>query len=96
MTRNHLPSPLCPIQIGDHVLEGQGYGLGVGVKIEPSAPALAGSEGTYWWAGSWNTRFWIDPVTNLSAIFMVQYQPFAFVSVGEHFWSQVCRAVIPD
>ena len=95
MTRNHLDSALCPIRIGDHVFEGQGYGLGAGVKIEPSAPDLAGSAGTYWWAGSWNTRFWIDPVTKLSAIFMVQYQPFAFVSVGEHFWSRVCRALLP-
>jgi len=45
------------------------------------------------WAGSWNTRFWIDPVKELSGIFMVQYQPFAFVSVGEEFWSLVLQAV---
>jgi CubicO group peptidase (beta-lactamase class C family) len=93
MTRNQLDPALCPIRIADHVFEGQGYGLGVGVKIEPAAPELAGSEGTYWWAGSWNTRFWIDPVTKLSAIFMVQYRPFAFVSVAENFWSRVCRAL---
>jgi CubicO group peptidase (beta-lactamase class C family) len=96
MTRNRLDSPLCPIRIANHVFKGQGYGLGVGVKIEPSARALAGSVGTYWWAGSWNNRFWIDPVTKLSAIFMVQSQPFAFVSVGEQFWSQVCRALLPE
>jgi CubicO group peptidase (beta-lactamase class C family) len=94
MTRNHLASPLHPIRIGDHVFEGEGYGLGVGVSIEPSAPGLAGSEGTYGWAGSWNTRFWVDPVKELSGIFMVQYQPFAFVSVGEEFWSLVLQAVI--
>ena len=95
MTRNHLDPALCPTRIADHVFEGQGYGLGVGVKIEPSAPDLAGSEGTYWWAGSWNNRFWIDPVTKLSAILMVQSQPFAFVGVGEQFWSGVCRALLP-
>jgi CubicO group peptidase (beta-lactamase class C family) len=95
MTRNQLDPPLWPIRIGDHVFLGQGYGLGVGVKVEPSAPDLAGSEGTYWWAGSWNNRFWIDPVTGLSAIFMIQARPFAFVGVGEQFWSLVCRAVLP-
>jgi CubicO group peptidase (beta-lactamase class C family) len=94
MTRSHLASPLSPIRIGDHVFEGEGYGLGVGVSIEPSAPGLVGSEGTYGWAGSWNTRFWVDPVKELSGIFMVQYQPFAFVSVGEGFWSLVCQALI--
>jgi CubicO group peptidase (beta-lactamase class C family) len=93
MTRSHLASPLSPIRIGDHVFEGEGYGLGVGVSIEPSAPGLVGSEGTYGWAGSWNTRFWVDPVKELSGIFMVQYQPFAFVSVGEGFWSLVCQAL---
>jgi hypothetical protein len=44
-------------------------------------------------AGSWNTRFWIDPVTKPSAIFMVQYRPFAFVNVGDNFWSHLCRAL---
>jgi CubicO group peptidase (beta-lactamase class C family) len=95
MTRNHLAPPLCPTRILDHVFKGQGYGLGVGVKIEPSAAALAGSSGTYWWAGSWNSRFWVDPVTGLSAIFMVQHQPFAFVGAAERFWSKVCRALLP-
>jgi CubicO group peptidase (beta-lactamase class C family) len=93
MTRNQLASPLPPIRIGDHVFEGEGYGLGVGVSIEPSAPGLGGSEGTYGWAGSWGTRFWVDPVTETLGIFMVQYQPFAFVSVGEGFWSLVCQAL---
>jgi CubicO group peptidase (beta-lactamase class C family) len=93
MTRNHLGAPLCPIRIADHVFGGEGYGLGVGVSIEPSAPGLGGSEGTYGWAGSWNTRFWVDPDKELVGIFMVQYLPFAFVSVGEGFWSLACEAL---
>ncbi len=93
MTRNHLRASLCPIRIGDHVFEGEGYGLGVGVSIEPSAPGLGGSEGTYGWGGSWNTRFWVDPDKELVGIFMVQCLPFAFVSVGEGFWSLVCEAL---
>jgi CubicO group peptidase (beta-lactamase class C family) len=93
MTRNHLASPLAPIRIDDHVFEGEGYGLGFGVSLQPSAPGLPGSVGTYGWAGSWGTRFWVDPTKELSGIFMVQYQPFAFVSVGEEFWSLVCQAL---
>jgi len=93
MTRNHVPSPLCPIVIWGYVSEGEGYGLGVGVSVEPPAPFMPGPAGTYGWGGSWGTRFWVDPVKELSGIFMVQYQPFAFVSVGEEFWSLVLQAV---
>lgn len=94
MTRNHLAAPLHPIVVWGHLFEGEGYGLGVGVSLQPSAPGLPGSEGTYGWAGSWNTRFWIDPATEMSGIFMVQSEPFAFVGMAEGFWSLVCQALI--
>ena len=57
--------------IWGYVSEGEGYGLGVGVSIEPPAPRMPGSAGTYGWAGSWGTRFWVDPVTETLGIFMV-------------------------
>jgi CubicO group peptidase (beta-lactamase class C family) len=94
MTRNHVPPPLCPIVIWGYVSEGEGYGLGVGVSVEPPAPLMPGSAGTYGWAGSWGTRFWADPVTETLGIFMVQSLPWAFVGPAEGFWSLVCQAVI--
>ena len=94
MTRNHLAAPLYPIVVWGHRFEGEGYGLGVGVSLQPSAPGLPGSAGTYGWAGACNTRFWIDPVKEMSGIFMVQAAPFAFASLAEEFWSLVCQAVI--
>jgi CubicO group peptidase (beta-lactamase class C family) len=93
MTRNQLAPALCPIVIWGYVSEGEGYGLGVGVSVQPPAPRMPGSAGTYGWAGSWGTRFWIDPATDLSGIFVVQSLPFAFVGVGEGFWSLVCEAL---
>ena len=94
MTRNHVPPPLCPIVIWGYVSEGEGYGLGVGVSVEPPAPLMPGSAGTYGWAGSWGTRFWADPITETLGIFMVQSLPWAFVGRAEEFWSLVCQAVI--
>jgi CubicO group peptidase (beta-lactamase class C family) len=94
MTRNHLAAPLYPLRFGDYVSKGQGYGLGVGVSVEPAASALAGSEGTYDWAGSWNTRFWVDPVKRLIGIFMTQSEPFAFEGIGAELRSLVCQALI--
>jgi CubicO group peptidase (beta-lactamase class C family) len=93
MTRNHLPAPLYPIDFGDHVSEGEGYGLGVGVIVEQSGRGLAGPVGTHGWSGAWLTHFWIDPVNQLTGIFMVQSEPFTFDSVGLKFRSQVYRAL---
>jgi CubicO group peptidase (beta-lactamase class C family) len=94
MTRNHLAAPLYPLRFGDYVLDGEGYGLGVGVIVEPSAAILAGSAGTYEWAGSSNTDFWIDPVKELIGMFMSQLEPRAPTSAGREYWSLVCQAVI--
>ncbi len=94
MTRNHLAPPVYPIQVDDHRFEGQGYGLGVGVLVEPEVAAMAGSAGTYEWAGSWNTRFMIDPVKELIGIYLSQHQPFAFEGIGDEYWSLVCQALI--
>jgi CubicO group peptidase (beta-lactamase class C family) len=93
MTRNHVPPALCPIDIWGYVSEGEGYGLGVGVSIEPPAPRMPGPAGTFGWAGSWGTRFWVDPVAGTSGVFMVQSQVFAFVGPAEGYWSLVCEAV---
>jgi len=94
MTRNHVAAPLYPIQVYDHLFEGEGYGLGVGVIVEPEAAAMAGSAGTYEWAGSWNTHFMIDPVKELIGIFMAQYEPFDYEGLGHEYWSLVCQALI--
>jgi len=93
MTRNHLPAPLYPLDFGDHVSEGEGCGLGVGVIVEPSPTALAGPKGTYGWSGAWLTHFWIDPVNQLTGIFMLQSEPFTFDCVGVKFRSLVCGAL---
>ena len=94
MTRNHLAAPLYPLHFGDYTLEGEGYGLGVGVIVEPGAADLAGSAGTYEWSGGSNTDFWIDPVKELTGIFMSQLEPRASVSAGREYWSLVCEALV--
>ncbi len=94
MTSNQLAASLYPIQVFDHRSDGEGYGLGVGVIVDPDDAELAGSAGTYEWAGSWNTHFMVDPVKELIGIFMAQYEPFAFEGVADEYWSLVCRAVM--
>ena len=94
MTRNHLTGPQYPVRFGENVSDGEGYGLGVGVRVGPSATRLGGSEGSYNWGGSWSTDFWIDPGRELIGIFMSQREPRPFRSVGQEYWSLVCQALI--
>jgi CubicO group peptidase (beta-lactamase class C family) len=103
-TRNQLAAPLYPLRFdaglfpgdepGDFVEDGEGYGFGVSVLVEPSATSTAGSAGTYDWSGSWSTDFWVDPAKELIAVFMVQLEPRAFRPLGDEYWSLVCQALI--
>jgi CubicO group peptidase (beta-lactamase class C family) len=80
MASNHLPpgvkyGPLVPIQfagISPTPEEGQGFGLGFAVRMEPGRTPLPGSVGDYFWGGAYGTFFWIDPKEKLVAVFMMQ------------------------
>ncbi|MBB6095290.1 CubicO group peptidase (beta-lactamase class C family) [Povalibacter uvarum] len=79
MTSNHLPPGVA---YGGFVQElgltaplpqlGQGYGLGVGVRLEPGRGTVPGSVGDYFWGGATGPYFWIDPKEQLIAIMMLQ------------------------
>ncbi|MDP6951215.1 MAG: serine hydrolase domain-containing protein [Alphaproteobacteria bacterium] len=73
MSSNHIGelsvwdvySPLAVGNLGDK------FGLGFGIKSEAGQNEL-GSVGEYMWAGIFNTRFWIDPVENMSIVMLRQ------------------------
>jgi CubicO group peptidase (beta-lactamase class C family) len=79
MTHNHLPPAL---RYGDRTAElglaaplprlGQGYGLGVGVRMEQGLSPVPGSVGDYYWGGSSGTYFWVDPREKLIVVAMMQ------------------------
>lgn len=73
MTRNHLPAQVTTGPYDLDVLAptaamGQGFGLGVCVRIEQQRNPLPGSVGDYSWAGSTGTYFWVDPRERLIGI----------------------------
>jgi CubicO group peptidase (beta-lactamase class C family) len=51
---------------------GQGYGLGVGVRMEQGRSTVPGSIGDFYWGGATGPYFWIDPQEHLIAIMMLQ------------------------
>jgi len=81
MTSNHLPpgrdlqSVAMPGGYGEVGFPGMGFGLTVAVAGPPAATQVIGSAGEYMWGGAASTIFWVDPVEDLTAVFMTQLLP---------------------
>jgi CubicO group peptidase (beta-lactamase class C family) len=77
MTSNHLPGnqDIAHFSKGggpDDPRRGMGYGLGVGVWVDPVAAKVPWNPGSYSWPGAYNTYFWVDPVKDMTVVFMTQ------------------------
>ena len=51
---------------------GQGYGLGLGVRMEAGLSPIPGSVGDIYWGGALGPYFWVDPAERLIVVFMLQ------------------------
>lgn len=80
MASNHLPPDIAYAPYTSTLFEaleptpamGQGFGLGVAVRVAEGRNPLPGSVGDFWWAGATGTYFWIDPREQLAAVLMLQ------------------------
>jgi CubicO group peptidase (beta-lactamase class C family) len=73
MTSDHL-GDLAGARATPDFLPGPGYGFGLGfaVRIANGDAIVPGSLGDYNWSGMAGTYFWIDPVEDLMAIWLMQ------------------------
>ena len=70
MATNHLPR-----DVEFTFAQGEGYGLGVRVVVDPVAAGNLPSPGTFGWSGAASTHFIVDRDEELIALMMFQYQP---------------------
>jgi CubicO group peptidase (beta-lactamase class C family) len=80
MASNHLPgnvdlSAIARPLFAETTFDGVGFGLGVSVTIDPVAAKVPGSVGDFGWGGAASTSYWVDPVRDMTVVFMTQLLP---------------------
>jgi CubicO group peptidase (beta-lactamase class C family) len=75
MTSNLLPAGV-PMRF-DQPFAGVGYGMGVGIVLDPARADFNGGTigaGSYYWGGVHGTWFWVDPTYDIIVIGMIQQE----------------------
>ncbi len=70
MIQNHMGKYVI-----DFEPKGVKYGFGFEVYTNPGAAGASVSKGSYFWAGIYNTNFFIDPQRHLAAVYFTQLFP---------------------
>lgn len=99
MTCNHLPGDLADMgqpTFCETTYEGIGFGLGMSVLLNPAKAKIVGSPGEYAWSGYASTAFWIDPVEDLTVIFLTQLIPSSTYPIRRELRVLTYQALIDD
>ncbi|MBA3287647.1 MAG: beta-lactamase family protein [Acidimicrobiia bacterium] len=80
MASNHLPGNADLSEFGrplfsETAYDGVGYGLGVSVLVDSIKARISGSVGDHGWGGAASTSYWVDPVLDLTVLFLIQLLP---------------------
>jgi CubicO group peptidase (beta-lactamase class C family) len=78
MASNHLDGDLGQLSTGGFAetsFEGVGFGLGFAVVLDPVRLRSTSSVGEYYWGGACSTAFWVDPLEDITAVFMTSLLP---------------------
>lgn len=78
MTRNQLPGDLEQLDeatFGEVSMAGVGWGYGLSVVTDPDKTAWRCAPGEFGWGGYASTAFWIDPVHDVTVVFITQLIP---------------------
>lgn len=83
MTRDLLPTGVK--QHFKVKLDGLGYGVGVGVVLDPGRASFTSGglgEGTYYWTGMFGSWWWNDPVNDITVVGLAQVTGAAAAHIG--------------
>ncbi|WP_375503215.1 serine hydrolase domain-containing protein [uncultured Jatrophihabitans sp.] len=99
MASNHLPGGADLESFGrplfaETPFTGTGFGLGFSVTLDPLAGHSMSSAGEYGWGGAASTAFWIDPVEDITAVFMTQLLPSSTYPIRSQLRQLVYSALV--
>lgn len=99
MTTSLLPKGV-PLHF-NQVFEEIGYGMNVGIVLDPSHASFNGGPnnvGTFYWGGVHGTWFWVDPVSEIVCVGMLQQQDGGNPMTGRPYpvpnVCGICRSII--
>ncbi|HEV7208409.1 MAG TPA: serine hydrolase domain-containing protein [Mycobacteriales bacterium] len=99
MTGNHLPGGADLAAFGrplyaETSYAGTGFGLGFSVLLDPAAAHSLATPGEFGWGGAASTAFWVDPVEDLTVIFLTQLLPSSTYPIRSELRSLIYQALV--
>jgi CubicO group peptidase (beta-lactamase class C family) len=99
MASNHLPGGVDLEAFGrplfsETTFDGVGFGLGFSVVEDPVKNKVLSTRGEYAWGGAASTAFWVDPVEDLTALFLTQLVPSSKHPIRSQLKQLVYQALI--
>jgi len=98
MATNHLPgdrdlTELSRSLFSESTNAGVGFGLGFAVVFDPPKTLIPCSKGEFYWGGAASTAFWVDPVEEVTAVFMTQLLPSSTYAIRRELRTLVYAAL---
>lgn len=99
MASNHLPGGADLTQMSRSLFSestnaGVGFGLGVAVVFDPPKTLIPCSQGEFYWGGMASTAFWVDPLEEVTAVFMTQLIPSSTYAIRRELRTLVYGALV--
>src|SRR5919199_5597230 len=97
MTLNHLPGgkdlATMAQNAGETNREGQGFGLGFAVLLDPTVAQIIGTPGEYYWGGAASTAFFVNPKEELIMLFLTQLRPSSTYPIRRELRATIYSAI---
>ena len=99
MVSNHLPGGTDLTECGralfsETVFDGVGFGLGFSVVLDPAKAKMVSSKGEFAWGGAASTAFWVDPVEDITVVFLTQLLPSSTHPIRPELKALVYQALV--
>ena len=99
MTLNHLPhdgdlASWSRSLFSEATNAGVGFGLGFAVNLDPVRTMIPGSVGEFYWGGMYSTAFFVDPVEEITMVFMTQLAPSSTYPIRRELKTLIYSALV--